>query len=118
MGVQDATVRALSGPHLPPMVLPAETGQMSAPGLAVVTQAITNRASWAVVAEGTANADAGVLAAGDTVNIRGAGLAFNGAYYVTRVSHLFDCGAYTQKFEARRNAIGMTGAEVYAQPPF
>jgi hypothetical protein len=115
MGVQDATGRALAGPHPPPMVLPAQTGQMSLPGLAVVTQAISNRSSWAIAAEGTAGADAGVLYAGRTVNIRGLGLAFNGAYYVTRVSHVFDCGAYTQKFEARRNALGMTGTEVFVQ---
>jgi hypothetical protein len=43
------------------------------------------------------------------------GISFNGAYYVTRVSHVFDCGAYTQKFEARRNALGMTGTEVFVQ---
>jgi hypothetical protein len=115
MGVQDATGRALAGPHPPPMVLPAQTGQMSLPGLAVVTQAISNRSSWAIAAEGTAGADAGVLYAGRTVNIRGLGLAFNGAYYVTRVSHVLDCGAYTQKFEARRNALGMTGTEVFVQ---
>ncbi|HZR27435.1 MAG TPA: hypothetical protein VFA71_01540 [Terriglobales bacterium] len=115
MGVQDATVRALAGAHPPPMVLPAQTGQMALPALTVVTQAIANRSSWAVVAEGTLGADVGVLLAGATVNIRGAGLAFNGAYYLTRVSHNFDCGAYTQKFEARRNAVGMTGTEIYVQ---
>src|SRR5260221_6708157 len=53
MGVQDATLRSVAGPHPPPMILPAETGQMAPPGLAVVTQDIVNRASWAVVAEGT-----------------------------------------------------------------
>lgn len=113
MGVQDATGRAVAGMHPPPMVLPAQTGQMALPALAVVTQAISNRSSWAIAAEGTAGAEAGVLYAGRTVNIRGAGLAFNGAYFVTRVTHLFDCGAYTQKFEARRNALGMTGAEIF-----
>lgn len=115
MGVQDATGRAVAGPHPPPMVFTAQTGLMTLPGLAVATQAITNRSSWAVVAAGTAGADAGVLYAGRTVNIRGAGLTFNGAYYVTRVSHEIDCGAYTQKFEARRNAVGMTGTEVFVQ---
>jgi hypothetical protein len=119
MGVQDATVRAIAGPHPPPMVMAAQTGQMSLPGLAVVNQAISNRSSWAVIAEGLVGADAGVLSVGRTVNIRGAGLAFNGAYYVARVSHAFDvCGcSYTQRFEARRNAVGMTGAEIYFQPP-
>jgi len=118
MGVQEATVREVGGPHPPPMVLAVQTGMMALPGLPLVNQAITNKASWAVVAEGTMGADTGVLFAGATVNIRGAGIAFNGAYYVTRVSHVFDlCGcSYTQKFEARRNAIGMTGTEIYLQP--
>ncbi len=117
MGVQDATLRALAGAHPPPMILPAQTGQMALPGLTVVNQAIADRSSWALVAEGTVGADAGVLSAGGTVNVRGAGLAFNGAYYVTSVGHAFDCGAYTQKFEARRNAIDMTGTEIYLQSP-
>jgi hypothetical protein len=115
MGLQDATLRAAAGGHSPPKVLPAQTGQMAWPGLSVVNQAIANRSSWAVMAEGTVGPAAGVLAVGKTVNIRGAGLAFNGAYYVTSISHTVDCGAYTQKFEARRNAIGMTGAEVFVQ---
>jgi hypothetical protein len=122
MGVQDATIREvaggpLAGPHPPPMVIAAQTGQTSLPGLPLVNQAITNRSSWAVMAEGTVGPDVGVLLVGQTVNIRGAGLAFNGAYYVTRVNHTFDCGAYTQRFQARRNAIGMTGTEVYLQAP-
>jgi hypothetical protein len=116
MGLQDATLRALGGPHPPPMVLPAQTGVMALPGLAIVNQAIANRSSWAVVAEGTAGADAGMLSVGGIVNVRGAGMAFNGAYYVIRVAHTFDCGAYTQKFEARRNAIDMTGTEIYLTP--
>lgn len=117
MGLQDATLRALGGAHPPPMVLPAQTGQMTLPGLAIVNQAIANRSSWAVVAEGLVGSDLGVLLVGGTVNIRGAGLTFNGAYYLTRVTHTFDCGAYSQKFEARRNAIDMTGTEIYLSPP-
>ena len=119
MGMQDATLRLVAGPHMLPMILPAQTGQMSLPGLAVANQAISNRSSWAVIAEGLVGTDAGVLSVGRTANIRGAGLAFNGAYYVTRVTHTFDVGgcSYTQKFEARRNAIGMTGTEIYLQPP-
>jgi hypothetical protein len=117
MGLQNATLRAVAGTHPPPIVLPAQTGQMAFPGLAIVNQAIANRSSWAVVAEGLAGADVGVLSVGGPVNIRGAGFAFNGAYYVTRVTHTFDCGAYSQRFEARRNAIDMTGAEIYLTPP-
>jgi hypothetical protein len=117
MGLQDATLRAAAGAHPPPMVLPAQTGQMAYPGLAIVNQAIANRSSWAIVAEGLVGADVGVLYVGATVNIRGAGMAFNGAYYVTRVTHTLECGGYAQKFEARRNALDMTGAEIYLTPP-
>jgi hypothetical protein len=119
MGLQEATIREVAGPHPPPMVLTAQTGQMSLPGLPLVNQAVTNKASWAVIAEGTLGSDVGVLSVGNTVNIRGAGLAFNGSYYVTRISHVIDvCGcSYSQKFAARRNAIGMTGAELYLQLP-
>ena len=117
MGLQDATLRASAGAHPPPMVLPAQTGQMALPGLAVVNQAIANRSSWAIVAEGSVGADVGVLHVGGTVNVRGAGSAFNGAYYVTRVTHTLECGCYAQTFEARRNALDMTGAEIYMTPP-
>jgi hypothetical protein len=119
MGIQDATLRAVAGAHPPPMIMAAQTGQMSLPGLAITNQAISNRSSWPVIAEGTVGTDAGVLSVGRTANVRGAGIAFNGAYYVTRVAHTFDVGgcSYTQKFEARRNAIGMTGTEIYLQPP-
>ena len=50
------------------------------------------------------------------VNVRGVGLFFSGSYYVTRVSHTIDCNSYIQKFEARRNAVTMTGRELFVQP--
>ena len=67
------------------------------------------------MAEGTVGPDVGVLRPGSTVNVRGVGLFFNGSYYVTRVSHMIDCDTYIQKFEARRNAVMMTGAELFVQ---
>ena len=114
MGNENTVVRSF-GPLSQPLVLPAETGQFAAPGLSVATQAIVNRSSWAIVAEGTAGPDVGILRPGQTANIRGLGVFFNGAYEVTRVSHVIDCTSYVQKFEARRNAVIMTGAEVFLQ---
>jgi hypothetical protein len=114
MGLEDAVLRSF-GPQSQPLTLPAETGQFTAPGLAAATQAIVNRSSWAVMAEGTVGPDVGVLRPGRTVNVRGVGLFFNGSYYVTRVNHTIETDSYVQKFEAQRNAVMMTGAELFVQ---
>jgi hypothetical protein len=114
MGIEDAVLRSF-GPQSHPITLPAETGEFAPPGLGTATQAIVNRSSWAVMAEGTVGPDVGVLRPGGTVNVRGVGLFFNGSYYVTLVSHVIDCDTYIQKFEARRNAVMMTGAELFVQ---
>jgi hypothetical protein len=112
MGLEPALQRIL----LPPLTFPAETGQMRLPGLATAVQGVTDRSSWAVLAEGTIGPDAGIVFPGGTVNVRGAGRLYNGTYYVTSVHHTIDSGCYEQKFCARRNAVTMTGAEVYLRP--
>jgi hypothetical protein len=109
LGREGALLRVLP----PPIVRPAETGQMRSPELQTAAQAMVDRSTWAVVAEGQVPATVGVLRPGKIVNIRGAGRVFNGSYYVTRVHHTITPESYTQRFEARRNAVGMTGAEVY-----
>lgn len=80
----------------------------------VLAQSIANRSSWSVAASGRVGADVGVLRPGGRVNLRGVGRLLNGAYTLTRVTHRIAPGSYEQRFEARRNAVGMTGAEVYA----
>ena len=96
--------------------LPGRTGQFLAPGLAAATQAIVNRSSWAIVAEGPVGADVGVLHPGGTVNVRGAGIAFNGSYYRDACDpHASNATSYVQKFEAKRNAVIMTGTEIFIQ---
>lgn len=114
MGIENTVIRSF-GPRSQPMIFPAETGEFAPPGLSSATQAIVNRSSWAVTAEGTVGPDVGVLRPGGTVNVRGVGLFFNGSYYLTRVSHTIDCDSYVQKFEARRNAVMMTGTELFVQ---
>lgn len=109
MGLEPALQRIL----LPPLTLPAETGQMRLPGLAAAVQGVTDRSSWAVIAEGTVGPDVGILRPGGIINIRGAGRLYNGSYYVTCVRHTIDCGCYEQSFRARRNAVTMTGTELY-----
>ena len=47
--------------------------------------------------------------------MRGCGRVYNGSYLVTRVQHLIEPGGYEQRFEARRNAVQMTGAEFFVE---
>lgn len=46
-----------------------------------------------------------ILKARQLVSVRGAGLAFNGLYYVKSVSHTIKRGAYTQSFKLSRNGL-------------
>ncbi len=52
-----------------------------------------------------------VLRANKLVTIKGAGANYSGLYYVTRVTHSLNAETYTQRFEACRNGIGLTGEE-------
>jgi hypothetical protein len=111
MGVEPSLFRVVP----PPMVQPVETGLTRFGSAQAAAQGIVDRSSFAVVAEGTVGASAGVLRPGGLVNVRGAGRAFNGSYYLTKVNHSLSQGGYVQRFEARRNAVGMTGAELFVE---
>lgn len=90
----------------------AETGELQ-----TYAQAVTDRSGWAIIAEGELNTAAygGILRAKRPVNVRGAGRQFNGAYYVEQVSHVISGDSYTQRFSLRRNALGATGREQFAE---
>ncbi len=111
LGLESTLLRELP----PAIVLPADTGLFRTPELQLLAQAVVDRSTWTVVAEGRVGPDVSILRPGGTVNVRGAGRVFNGSYYVTRVLHTINRDGYTQHFTARRNAVGMTGAEVYVQ---
>jgi len=49
-----------------------------------------------------------VLRSRQLVGVRGAGVAYNGLYYVTRVTHRIKRGSYTQSFSLARNALVST----------
>ncbi|MFE7836520.1 hypothetical protein ACFU53_10825 [Streptomyces sp. NPDC057474] len=49
-----------------------------------------------------------VLRSRRLVGVRGAGMAFDGLYYVTRVTHDIKRGAYTQAFSLARNGVVST----------
>jgi phage protein D len=77
-------------------------------------QAVVDRSSWSIVAEGELNtvAYAKVLRAKQPVMVRGVGQQFSGRYYVERVLHtITGDGTWTQKFSLRRNATGLTRRE-------
>lgn len=112
MGAEPALTRIVP----PPTIRPVELGPARSADVQRAAQAMVDRASWAVVAEGIVGADVPVLRPGRIVNVRGAGRVFNGSYYLTRVRHTIDADGYRQRFEAKRNAVSMTGAELYALP--
>lgn len=56
------------------------------------------------------------LLPGLPVLVRGAGRRDSGLYYVTGVTHRISRDAYTQSFQAMRNAVGLTGAELFIDP--
>jgi hypothetical protein len=113
LGLEPALTRVLP----PPIARPVDTGLFRTGELQASAQALAARSSWALVAEGELHDDAGagVLRPGGFVNVRGAGRAFNGSYVLTRVRHTITRESWSQRFEARRNAVGMTGAELYVE---
>jgi hypothetical protein len=96
-----------------PLVRPAGTGLARAPELARAVQALVDRSAWAIVATGRTGIDVAPLRPGGLVAVRGCGDEHNGSYLVTRVRHVIGRDVYEQRFEARRNAVGMTGTELF-----
>ena len=81
-----------------------------------VAQAVRDEAGWFLAATGEINSEAyqNVLRPHKLVLVKGAGKAFSGKYYVTRVIHeIKSDGTYSQKFEARRNARDVDGSEKF-----
>jgi hypothetical protein len=56
------------------------------------------------------------LMPGLPVSVRGAGRQHSGNYLVTGVTHRISRDGYTQNFQALRNAVGLTGAELFLDP--
>jgi phage protein D len=121
----DKDAGALVGGPLGSLVRPKDTeAQMliSAPAtgdeteLQTLAQALRDEAGWFITAEGEINGEAyqNVLRPRRLVLVKGAGKAYSGKYYVTRVAHeMSGDGTYTQKFEARRNARDVDGSEYF-----
>jgi phage protein D len=98
----------------PRKVLLSPLGMAQAGEVQRFAQAVVDRSSWSIVAEGEVNTVAygGALKAKQPVMVRGVGQQFSGRYYVERVLHQIGSdGTYVQKFTLRRNATGLTGQE-------
>jgi phage protein D len=97
-----------------PVVQPTGTGLMKTSDLKTMAQSVVDRSAWVLVAEGEVGPGMGLLQPGGIVNVRGAGGLYDGSYLLTRVRHRIGPQGYSQRFEARRNAVQPTGSEVYA----
>jgi hypothetical protein len=92
------------------------TGKLSPVRAALVGLAVAARSSDAVFAQGTLDVVryGRLLKARELVGVRGAGMAFDGLYYTTSVTHEIRRGEYKQQFELARNGLVSTVSQVPA----
>ena len=113
LGLEGTLVRELP----PGMVRPTGTGLTHAGDLQGAAQAIVDRSDVGGRREGTVGADVGVLRPGGLIASAARAGSTTATTYVTRVQHTLGPGRYEQRFEAMRNAVTETGAEVYLEVP-
>lgn len=111
LGIEGTLMRQLP----PPSIRPADTGLPRTAELQRAAQAIVDRSTWSVVAQGTVGLDVPLLRPGGLVSIRGAGRLYNGSYVLTLVHHTIQPDGVEQRFEAARNAVSETGTESYRE---
>lgn len=101
----------------PRRVLLSRTGLSQTGELQTLAQAVVDRSSFAIQAEGELHTVrfGAVLRAKRPVEVRGAGRQFSGRYYVQKVVHLLTPEGYVQQFTLRRNALGLTGRERFVE---
>jgi hypothetical protein len=121
--IEPITKMAIPIPALPSLRIPPLVSSSSAALRTTVTRDTANRnpiqAAMAALASATNAPDAvtgsgeidsirygNVLRARKLVGIRGAGLSYDGFYYVHRVTHTVTPGDYKQSFEASREGTG------------
>jgi hypothetical protein len=95
-------------PPLPPNIEPLKGSDQSSPLTAVMMGlAEAARSSDAVFGNGTLDVlrYGHVLKSRQLVGVRGAGSAFDGLYYVAKVTHNIKRGEYKQDFELKRNGL-------------
>ena len=84
------------------------TGNAGPIQTALASSAAATRAPEAVTGQGSLSTATygGVLRARGLVGVRGVGLAYDGFYYVTSVTHTIARGSYTQRFGLSREGTG------------
>jgi phage protein D len=107
----------LAAKDRPRKVLLSHSGLVQTGELNTYAQAMVDESSWAIIAEGELNTVAygGVLKAKSPVLVRGAGNLFSGLYYIEKVLHIISGNGYVQRFSLKRNAIGLTKKEDFAE---
>jgi len=98
-------------PPLPVRVEAVQGTDQASPLTAVMMGlAEASRSSDAVFATGTLDVQryCNILKARKLVGVRGAGVAFDGLYYVSKVTHNIKRGEYKQTFELKRNGLVST----------
>lgn len=114
MGAEPALARIL-----PPPVARQAAGCAANPTEAQLRAlAHASATSRAITAQGEVDGIklARPLRVGLPVLVRGAGRQNSGLYYVQSVTHRISRDDYRQSFSAWRNAVGLTGAEVFFDP--
>lgn len=114
MGLEPTLTRILP----PPVERPASTDAANPAETQLRAQARANETSRALRASGEVD---GLkfrrpLMVGRPVLVRGVGRQMSGLWYVTHVTHRIDTDGCDQSFRAWRNAVGLTGAEVFVDP--
>lgn len=113
-GLEPTLTRAIP----PPIRRPTGRDAANTAELFRQNQAIVDRSSRSITGSGSVDAlkYGRMLRPGLPVLIRGAGRAQSGKWYVTSVSHSINRAAWTQSFRATRNALGLTGTDVFVDP--
>jgi hypothetical protein len=102
-------------PPLPPKVeFLSDTAQLSAPEALMKGLAFAARNSDSVFGRGRLDVAryGRLLRSRRLVGVRGAGLAYDGLYYVKSVTHEIERGSYKQSFELARNGLVSTLPQV------
>jgi len=95
-------------PPLPPTIVKLDdTAHMSAPDALMAGLAYAGQNSDSVFGKGKLDVAryGRLLKSRQLVGVRGAGLPFNGLYYVKSVTHEIERGSYKQSFSLARNAL-------------
>ncbi|HWT13946.1 MAG TPA: hypothetical protein VN231_14425 [Allosphingosinicella sp.] len=114
MGREPALARIMP----PPIERPAATDAANPTEMMAQAQARATESSRAIAATGEVDGlkFSRPLRCGLPVLVRGAGTQHSGSYYVRSVTHRITTDGYTQSFAAWRNAVGLTGAELFFDP--